>query len=199
MASFTSITHKKPYVEISSAKSSLSKTGQTVLITGGASGIGYAITEAFAQASASNIIIVGRQADRLNIAVSKIRSENKFEGTITGRECDIADLSSVNKLWSQLRQEGVTVDILVLNAVHVSPIQRVLDGTPNEICVEFQTNVLASFEMTRLFFHQTNHSGQKKVCSYRIYGYQNIEFTNCIWCDIKIVSSQCLYNGGARL
>lgn len=65
--------HFTPYPAISPSLPELSQKGKTVLVTGVATGIGLAIAEASAQADASTIVMVGRRADVLNAAVSKVR------------------------------------------------------------------------------------------------------------------------------
>lgn len=50
-----------PYPAISPTKPENNLTGQTVLITGGATGIGLASTKAFAAAGAARIILVSRE------------------------------------------------------------------------------------------------------------------------------------------
>jgi FlaA1/EpsC-like NDP-sugar epimerase len=75
----------------------LSQAGKTVLITGDHTGIGYAIAQALAQASAERVIIIGRRDTLVASAASRLSSE--FPSTQTlGRCCDIVDVVSVDRL-----------------------------------------------------------------------------------------------------
>lgn len=55
--------------------------GRKCMITGGASGIGFAIAERFIQEGASTIVLVGRSEARLETAASKLGS---IAGTLSG-------------------------------------------------------------------------------------------------------------------
>lgn len=48
--------------------------GQTCMVTGGTSGIGFAIAERFLQEDASSIILVGRSQERLESAAASLRA-----------------------------------------------------------------------------------------------------------------------------
>ncbi|KAF8829341.1 hypothetical protein HHX47_DHR3001126 [Lentinula edodes] len=78
--SLTKTHHRDTYPTISSTKPSLSQVGKTVLITGGASGIGFEIARSFAKASAARIIILSRKISSLNAAVEKLRDEFQSSG-----------------------------------------------------------------------------------------------------------------------
>jgi FlaA1/EpsC-like NDP-sugar epimerase len=94
--------HRTPYDAISPTRPELSQAGRVVLITGGATGAGYAMARAFVQASASTIVIVGRRTHVLEAAQSKLEAEAKTTGQQTNiitRQCDVSDSSDINTLW----------------------------------------------------------------------------------------------------
>ena len=95
--------------------------GHIVLITGGATGIGFALAEAFTRAG-SEVILCGRRQTKLREAKSKIRSAHT-------RRCDVSTESERKKLlkWSTSNFPGL--DILVNNA----GIQRQVDFTSPKI------------------------------------------------------------------
>ncbi|KAI9167972.1 D-erythrulose reductase [Paramyrothecium foliicola] len=113
---FTKTVHKEAYPAISPTRPELSQAGKTVLITGGSVGIGYAIAEGFAQGGAKRIIIVGRRKEKNESSASKLHAAYP-KVQVEGREADIGSLESTEKLWTALAQEGVFIDVLVLNAV----------------------------------------------------------------------------------
>src|SRR5271155_5202897 len=83
--------------------------GKVALITGGSSGIGLAIAEAFVQAGAY-VYIMGRHASPLEQAVAKI-GEN-----VTALEGDVAELADLKGIYTRVKQEKGRLDIIVANA-----------------------------------------------------------------------------------
>ena len=91
-----------------------------VLITGGGSGIGLAITRAMVQAGA-NVVITGRNP-------RKLEEVAKDQPAITGKVSDVTDDAAVQALRDELLAEG-GIDVLVNNA-GVLDMFHVLDGHP---------------------------------------------------------------------
>lgn len=60
--------HLKSYPSISSFNLYLSNSGRTILITGGATGVGFAISNSFAESDAKRVIILGRRLEKLEEA-----------------------------------------------------------------------------------------------------------------------------------
>ena len=123
--------------------------GNTVLITGGATGIGLAIAEAFVQGG-SEVIICGRTEETLRDAKRKLPS-------LHTRKCDVADEADRRALceWALATFPGLNV--LVNNA----GIQRMIDfrkGTKDLLAHraedgedEIEVNLRALVYMTALF------------------------------------------------
>ncbi|KAM0543341.1 hypothetical protein ACHAO7_009457 [Fusarium culmorum] len=149
--------HKKSYAAIDPSGPSLRKTGKTVVITGGNSGIGYAIARGFALAGATRVIILGRRPNIVNEAAAKLQRESdelKWQSHIEGRVCDIADLGSTEALWSSLQSDGIFVDVLVLNAAAYGAIEPILTGGLNKVWGDFESNVRSTLDMTERFYKQ---------------------------------------------
>ncbi|HBF39822.1 MAG TPA: short-chain dehydrogenase [Firmicutes bacterium] len=115
--------------------------GNTVLITGGASGIGYAMAEAFLEAG-SEVIICGRRENRLMEA----KSHHPNLHTIV---CDVSLESDCRKLLEWTTTHFGDLNVLVNNA----GVQRDLDFTgglsqflagPNEIRINLEAPVILS-------------------------------------------------------
>lgn len=89
---------------------------RTALITGGGTGIGYAIAESFVR-NGANVIICGRNKENLKTATNrlkKILSDNQF---VSYDILDISDVKNItNRLDSILEENKCKVDILVNNA-----------------------------------------------------------------------------------
>lgn len=82
----------------------LAETGRpTVVVTGGSSGIGYAIAEAFAPEA--DLVIIGRDPDRLTAAAEKLGA--------TALTADVGVLDHVERAANVIRDEHGKVDVLV--------------------------------------------------------------------------------------
>jgi uncharacterized oxidoreductase len=119
-------------------------SNRTVLVTGGTSGIGLGIAEAFHR-SKSRVIVCGRDREKL----SKV--EEKFPG-ITALSCDVGDAQQRQNLAAEVLRRFPDLDILVNNA----GIQRYIDLNKgyNELKSgedEIAINFVSTVELTALF------------------------------------------------
>lgn len=87
-------------------------TGKIAVITGGNSGIGYATAKYFRDAGAS-VIITGRSADKVATAA--------LELGVKGIVADVTDLSAIDALVAQVKNDLGNVDVLFVNAGVFSP------------------------------------------------------------------------------
>ncbi|HCS27331.1 MAG TPA: oxidoreductase [Spongiibacteraceae bacterium] len=83
-------------------------TGNTILITGGGSGIGQALAIKFAQLN-NTVIICGRRQNKLNETVER-------EPRIKAYCCDVTDPLDVDRLSRQLQADDYQLNILINNA-----------------------------------------------------------------------------------
>lgn len=90
--------------------------GRTAFITGGTSGIGRAIAEAFMRAEA-DVIITGRDLQRVSKVCEEIEKQIN-RGSIHGIEMDICNVKSMEEKWKDALQYSRTnkIDIVVNNA-----------------------------------------------------------------------------------
>ncbi|KAL2686908.1 hypothetical protein Neosp_004451 [[Neocosmospora] mangrovei] len=158
--------HKAPYPSLLPSRPELGQSGRTVLITGGSAGIGFAIARAYAEASASNIILTGRRSDVLHQASSKLSDE--FPKTnIIPRVCDVANAEEVARLWSGLSDEGIFVDVLVLNAAKFGQQQQpLLETDLEETWSLYETNVKAILDFCQRLHKQPADEDKKKYIVY---------------------------------
>ena len=84
---------------------------KVAVITGGASGIGFATAKALA-AKGANLVIADIEAGALNKAVAALSSGTKVEGVV----CDVASLASVQQLADTSFSRMGRVDIVFNNA-----------------------------------------------------------------------------------
>ncbi|KAI0161127.1 NAD(P)-binding protein [Hypoxylon sp. FL1284] len=156
--------HVAPYPAISPKRPELSQAGQTVLVTGGSMGIGFEIARAFVQAGARKVIIVARRAAAVDAAVEKLRREAQTTATeVEGRTCDQGDLASVAELWGALAGAGTAVDVLVLNAASISPVQTILELGVARLWRDYEVNVRGQLDMTERFYKQKGRQNKKPL------------------------------------
>jgi uncharacterized oxidoreductase len=83
-----------------------------VLITGGSAGIGFAMAQLF---SVNNqVIIVGRNADRLKAAAAKLKN-------VTAIVADVSDAKDVESLVGVVRRDHPDLNIVINNAGMAAP------------------------------------------------------------------------------
>lgn len=85
--------------------------GKTVLITGGSSGIGFAIANALVEMDAI-VILLARDPDKLNMAKSSIL-ENHPTANVEIVSADVADMESLNVLRDNYANNQDIPDILI--------------------------------------------------------------------------------------
>ncbi|MEX8547543.1 MAG: SDR family oxidoreductase [Mucilaginibacter sp.] len=118
-------------------------SNNTILITGGTSGIGLAFAEEF-MAAGSKVIICGRREERL-----KALSE-KYPGLII-KKCDVSSALEREELATWVLQNHSEVNVLMNNA----GVQLFADLTRpvdlGRIYNELETNLVAPIHLTSLF------------------------------------------------
>jgi short-subunit dehydrogenase involved in D-alanine esterification of teichoic acids len=118
-------------------------SGNTIVITGGASGIGLAIARAFL-ARENQVIAVGRSTDKLNAA----KAEAPGLQTLA---CDITDEASLRLAMERIAADHPRFNILV-NAAGISRACRFAqdEGAIELARAEINTNLLGTVMATKL-------------------------------------------------
>ncbi|KAL8735768.1 MAG: hypothetical protein Q9166_000631 [cf. Caloplaca sp. 2 TL-2023] len=147
---FTNAHHKTTYTSISRSKPSSSAKGKTILITGSSSGTGLAICSVFAEAGASNIIIVARRADPLAKAEDILLKSFPATRTYTFA-ASITDGPATESGFEAIQTTIVESDILLLRAASECTQSPVLTIPEAEIQRDFDTNVTANLNWVRHF------------------------------------------------
>ncbi|MGY4509503.1 SDR family oxidoreductase [Bradyrhizobium sp. USDA 3650] len=86
--------------------------GRVALVTGGGSGIGFAIAEQLGELGAS-VIIVSRSAERLAAAAHRLQTKGI---AVDVQTVDIRDEQNVEAAFDSLSERGLIPDVLVNNA-----------------------------------------------------------------------------------
>lgn len=111
------------------------------IVTGGGSGIGFAIAEKFVQNNIQTII-VGRDKQKLDNA------KNKFGELCETISCDLNDLTQIPRLVNNIIDKYKHIDILVNNA-GINMKKEFTEVTDEEFQKVILTNVTAVFAISR--------------------------------------------------
>jgi uncharacterized oxidoreductase len=118
-------------------------TGNTIIITGGTSGIGLAFAEEFIK-EGNKVIITGRREDRLNAI------KTRLPGIIT-KVSDVADAAQRIELVAWISENHPDTNILINNAgvQLITDFKKTIDL--NRIQSEVETNFTAPLHLASLF------------------------------------------------
>lgn len=120
--------------------------GKTAIITGGDSGIGRAITVAYAK-EGCNVVIVYNIADDDANTTKKVAES--YGGKVHLIKGDIGDSNFCNQVVDNTLQTFGSLDIVVNNAAEQHPQTTLEDITDEQLQRTFQTNIFAMFYLTR--------------------------------------------------
>ena len=118
--------------------------GKTALVTGGGSGLGFAMARGLAEAGA-RVVINGRGAAKLDAAAALLKSDGLLVETAL---FDVTDSAAVNAGIADVVARFGSVDILVNNAgvQHRAPIEEFSDADWRRV---LSTNLDAPFFLAR--------------------------------------------------
>jgi NAD(P)-dependent dehydrogenase (short-subunit alcohol dehydrogenase family) len=123
-------------------------TGKTAVVTGGGTGLGFAITRALLQSGATVLIMARREAV-LKAAVERLRDELGCDRVLY-LTVDLADRESVDSAATQAVELLGGVDIYVANAAQ--EINQAVDAIEYEAVDRMlQVNVAANISLVKLF------------------------------------------------
>ena len=108
---------------------------QTILITGGTRGLGFAIAKYFTRFDCK-LLITGIQKDKLKYAVSILRKKNK---NVEGYVLDLSDKKSINEFAKLIDKKKI--DILINCAYKKSKRKELTSSNPGDIMGDINVNV----------------------------------------------------------
>ena len=114
---------------------------KVAIVTGGGSGLGFAIAEKFTKAGIETII-AGRDIEKLNAA------KNQLGDLGHAMACDVSDLSSVPRFVNEVLKKFGQIDILVNNA-GINMKKMIEEVTDEDFQKVITTNLTAVFVMSR--------------------------------------------------
>ena len=139
-------------------------SNRTVVVTGANSGLGYEATRAFARKNAT-VVMACRSLDRGEQAATDIKETIDPTGAVLNvRECDLADLASVESFAEGVREEYDQLHALCNNAgVMAIPRAETEDGFEMQLGV----NHLGHFALTgHLLDMLVRTAGESRVVSH---------------------------------
>ncbi len=117
---------------------------KVVLVTGGSSGLGRVLAEAFVQAQA-RLALVGLEPDAVCAAAEELRATG---ASVVGLRADLTRQEDVERVFSETLQRFGRLDVLVNNAGR-SMRGRVADTTPEQFRELLELNLIALVRCTR--------------------------------------------------
>lgn len=120
--------------------------GKTAIITGGDSGIGRAVSVAYAKEGCNAVIVYNLADDDANTTKKAIES---YQGKALLIKGDIGDSNFCKQVVDQTIKEFGALDILVNNAAEQHVQKNLEDITDEQLQKTFQTNIFSMFYLTR--------------------------------------------------
>lgn len=123
-----------------------SLSGQTAVITGGGTGIGFGVATSFVEAGAK-VVLVGRREEELSKAVATLGEAASYQIH------DITQLDQAQSLIERVTAAHGQIDILVNNAgVHIK--KKAVDTTDEDFQRMMQTHVFGAYALSRAVIPQ---------------------------------------------
>lgn len=124
--------------------------GRLALVTGGGSGLGFAIAAGLARAGA-RVVIAARKRERLESAARELHAETG--GEVEARPLNVRDRAAVEAFAAGLLAERGPLDVLVNNAGGQFP-QKARDITRKGWDAVVDLNLNGTWNMTQVFGNQ---------------------------------------------
>ncbi|TEB37324.1 NAD(P)-binding protein [Coprinellus micaceus] len=137
-------------------------TGQTVMVTGANTGLGFEAAKHFARMNPARLILACRNETKGNAAISKLKQETGFKAVELWL-LDLAKFSSVTEFADRFEKDGGRLDILVANAaVAATEYRETVDGYEESLQVNnISTSLLCLRLAPRLVETAKQHPGNR--------------------------------------
>jgi len=134
--------------------------GKTVLVTGANSGLGFGLSVEYAKRGAHVIMACRRQIPEAGEKVKELSGSDKVEM----RYVDFSKIDTIHAFCEGLKQDGITLDIAVLNAGVALPESRPTDsGLEEMFLVNYVSNAILSTRLLDLGVIRNNSIAGNRV------------------------------------
>ncbi|TAE29663.1 MAG: SDR family oxidoreductase [Cytophagales bacterium] len=137
------------------------QSGKTALITGASSGIGKELATLFAK-DGFNLVLVALDDDKLQSVGEGFRDQ--YSGrkiTVIGK--DLATVNAPQEIYDEVKQQGITVDVLVNNAGFGEYGMFATETDINKERDVIQVNITALVYLTKLFSKDMVQRNEGKI------------------------------------
>lgn len=130
--------------------------GKTAVITGGATGLGFAMTESMVNAGAK-VIVLGRRAEK-----SAEDSLGRLKDSVIYYSCDVTDTASIPALTERILREQGPVHILCNNAGNhcKKPIE---DMSCEDFSEVLKVHLVGAFALCKAFMPHMKRQGEGSI------------------------------------
>jgi NAD(P)-dependent dehydrogenase (short-subunit alcohol dehydrogenase family) len=129
-------------------------TGKTAIVTGGGSGINFAIARRYADQGAK-VALIGRTREKLEAAASEIKAAG---GTASGHPADVRDYDALAAAIKSARDEIGDIDLVVCGAAGNFPAPA-LGMSANGFKAVVDIDLLGTFNTCRAVFEHLRRPG----------------------------------------
>jgi len=112
---------------------------KSVVITGSTKGIGLGLAEEFLKRDCS-VALSGRNKEKLEQEVKRL-GEEFGQDKVSGKTCDVTDITQLQALWDFAKQKWGQVDIWINNAGITNLTRLLWEVDPAEIAPVINTNI----------------------------------------------------------
>ncbi|ORY15384.1 hypothetical protein BCR34DRAFT_558738 [Clohesyomyces aquaticus] len=150
----TSMWHTTTYDAISPTRPELSAKGNTVLVTGGGTGIGAETARYFAKAGASRIALLGRREQPLLDTKKAIEKEFP-DAEVFVASTDITNKEEVDSAFAKFLGDR-KLDVVVSNAATIGPQDPVKDADAERFLDAIQQNLRGAMFVAQAFLRHAS-------------------------------------------
>ena len=136
--------------------------GRSAIVTGGSTGLGYAVAAAFL-ADGANVAICGRNAEQLHEAATRLNAAAPPACRAIAVVCDVSREEQVRELASRSLDEFGAVTILVNNAGVLGPIGKLEDLELRDWRNAMEINLFGVVSLCRMVLPQFRSQGYGKI------------------------------------
>jgi len=136
----------------------LDLTGRVAVVTGGASGIGLALTHGLAEAGA-DVVAISRRREQVEAAAEAVEERGRRTVRVT---TDVNDTASLERALAAITAALGQVDILV-NAAGLTKRQPTLEMSDEDFRAIVETNLMGTLRACRVFGRPMLDRGKGRI------------------------------------